>query len=90
MPDPLSAEAKGNSVEIKRFIGECVDKMTLHPDEVKVTIQQKTPGILSPALSQRVVAGALSSPLGHQLGPLLLREYRPQRQGRHSCPSPVP
>ena len=59
--------------------------MTLHPEEVKVTSQQKTPGRLSPALSQYLVAGALSSPLGQQLRPLLLREYRPQRQGRHHC-----
>ena len=52
------AVAKGNSSEIKRIIGQCVDEMALDPEECKVVIQQKTPGRLSPALSQPVVAGA--------------------------------
>ena len=70
--------------------GECVDETSLNPDEIKVTIQQKTPGMVSPALAYRVVAGALYSSLGQQLAPLLQREYRPQRQGRYRCDSPVP
>ena len=45
-------------MEIKRIIGQCVDEMALEPNEVKVTIQQKTPEMVSPGVYQRVVAGA--------------------------------
>ena len=52
------AIAADNSAEIKRIIGQCVEEMALEPSEVKVTIQQKTPGIVSPGLYERMVAGA--------------------------------
>ena len=58
MKNLQKAIATDNSMEIKRIIGQCVEEMALYPDEVKVTIQQKTPGIVSPGLYQRVVAGA--------------------------------
>lgn len=58
MKNLQKAVANGNHSEIRRFIGECVDEISLHPEECKVTIKQKTPGIVSPALSYQVVAGA--------------------------------
>jgi hypothetical protein len=44
MEDLRKALAKGNPLEIKRFIGECVDKMTLSPGEVKVTVKKTRGG----------------------------------------------
>lgn len=41
------------------------------------------------AIVENMVAGALYSSLGQQLGHLFLREFRPQRQGRHNC-HPIP
>ena len=70
--------AQRDRARLRKMLPFYAQKIRMAPERRQVGITYRVPEPFVKAL----VAGALYSPLGQQLAPLLLREYRPQRQGR--------